>query len=161
MNWLGSLPNWITAVTAAISLPILVIYARATIRQAEQARLQNEAAFRPVIAADLEAGGDLLTFTNVGNGPAINARWLGLRDVKTFELMQSSVVAAGRKIHVGRLAHWGYEDCFKVDYESISGTRYRTIATLGTSESPFGYTLSLEIRELEKDAPGIQLPIFK
>jgi hypothetical protein len=118
MDMCGTIPEWVTAAAAVVSVYYLIDYANS-------ARKQVEATSRPIIACEEADHNNVVVFKNVGNGAALNVKWEFRGEEQT-----RAVFPVGDTANLCRL-----EDLIMsksvglgVTYESLTKRRWRTTA---------------------------------
>jgi hypothetical protein len=152
--------DWIVAVSgcggvviAGFSLAYLIKYVKVTRRQVEVSQDQLEATMRPilVVTEEKESGGITnIGIRNVSSVPALNVTYQTFGEPNSPQPQRIPVFTNVISLSGGRLQHFilfknasGESTSFDVEYESVSGRRYRT-----TGEWDKDLTLILTIHKL-------------
>lgn len=135
---MSNIPSWIQAVAAvclviltALTLIVLRKYAADTKTIADASASQTENSQMPFLAvAASEQGGPGWGIYNQGFGPAINVSY-SRYDRGQREMQQIAPLAPGRSytVHNEYLQAVGIPGGFEIQYESLSGLKYRTLIT--------------------------------
>jgi len=133
---LSELPNWVQALAAAglvvmtfLTLIVLKRYAADTKTIAENSSRQVESSQMPFIALVQREPGHSSNWAikNQGFGPAINIQYTRFVREKEPPLSQWVTPLAPSEQYSVENKDVAIEGGFKVDYESLSGKKYRTI----------------------------------
>jgi|SRR5579871_322112 len=122
INW-GTVPEWLTFITAAVSVVYLIDYANSARRQVAASRDQVEAMQQPLLTIRETAVG-VVIFTNEGVGAAINVSW---DNGKGQQVNQAIIPVGADGVLCDTLDLKGKKQVV-VNYESISGVKWRSIA---------------------------------
>jgi hypothetical protein len=136
--------DWIVAgsgfggvVIAGFSLAYLIKYVEATRRQVEVSQNQLEATMQPIVVVteEKESGGiTSIGIRNVSSVPALNVTYQTYGELNSPQSQRIPVFTNVMSLSGGRLQHFiifkqlsRESTSFDVEYESVSGRRYRTI----------------------------------
>jgi hypothetical protein len=128
--WIQPAAETVLAVVTFLTLIVLCKYAWDTNRIARNSSIQVENSQRPFIALIMTEvhGQRFWKFKNQGCGPAVNIRYLHyLPDPKPPIMVWASPMAPGDEYSLPRENDPGMrKGGFRVEYDSLSGKRYRT-----------------------------------
>jgi hypothetical protein len=134
-DWIVAASGLSGVVIAGFSLAYLIKYVEATGRQVEVSQDQLEATMRPIVVV-IEDEANTIGIRNVSSVPALNVIYQTYGEPNSPQPQRIPVFTNLMRLSGGNLTHFTLfkglcdeSSSFDVEYESVSGRRYRTTGT--------------------------------